>query len=128
LLELVAVTAAAIGIVAVVLVCVARSRRRRNSTAQVSKDGYQEATIRINRRYRPEVVTVQSGRPVRLRFLREEDTPCSERVIFEGLGIDRRLQAHRETLVELKPVPAGSYMFTCQMGVYRGWLVATGQR
>jgi plastocyanin domain-containing protein len=128
LVETILVTAAAAGAVTVLSLSLLRRRRRRTATAPVGKDGYQEATIRVNGRYRPEVVTVRSGTPVRLRFFREESTPCSERVIFEGLGIDRRLPTQQETRIELMPGRPGSYMFTCQMGVYRGWLVVMPAR
>ncbi|MBI4218804.1 MAG: cupredoxin domain-containing protein [Chloroflexi bacterium] len=103
-------------------------RRKRPSIVPVGTDGFQEATIRVNGRYWPQVVTVRSDKPVRLRFLREESTPCSERVIFEGLGIERRLPDHQETRIELPPSRPGSYMFTCQMGVYQGWLVVVPAR
>ena len=128
MVETIVVGLVAAGAATVVLLSLARRRRRRRTTAPVGKDGYQEATIRVNGRYRPQVVTVLSDKPVRLRFLREENTPCSERVIFEGLGVERRLPDHQETRIELPPSRPGSYMFTCQMGIYRGWLVVMPAR
>ncbi len=97
----------------------------KHADAAPSADGFQEATISINGRYRPGVIKVRQGVPLRLRFLREEDNPCSERVIFSGLGIDRRLPAFHETTVEFVPTTAGTYLFTCQLGMYRGELVVT---
>ena len=126
MVETIAVTTAVAGIVS--LLALSLAVRRHTAAVPISKDGYQDATIRVNGRYRPEVVTVHSGRPVRLRFLREEDAPCSERVIFEGLGIERRLPTNQETSIELTPSRPGSYMFTCQMGIYRGWLVVVPAR
>lgn len=123
MVETIVIGLIAAGAVAALSLLLARRWYRRTATVAVGNDGYQEATIRVYGRYRPQVVTVRSGRPVRLRFLREENTPCSERVIFEGLGIERRLPTHQETRIELTPSRPGSYMFTCQMGVYRGWLV-----
>ena len=128
MVETIAVTTAVAGIVSILGLSLAVRRRRQTAAVPISKDGYQEATIKVNGRYRPEVVTVRSGTPVRLRFLREEDAPCSERVIFEGLGIERLLPTNQETSIELTPSRPGSYMFTCQMGIYRGWLVVVPAR
>ena len=58
-------------------------------------------------------------------FIRLKDEPCSERVIFSGVEVDRRLPAFHETTVEFTPEALGTYLFTCQWGMYRGKLIVT---
>ncbi|MBF8266556.1 MAG: copper-translocating P-type ATPase [Dehalococcoidia bacterium] len=119
--------AVTVGIVVAGLL-VARLHLHHRQRASLTVDGYQKARVVINGRYRPDMLRVQQGVPVRLRFLRREDNPCSERVIFAGFGIDRRLPAFQETTVEFVPTVAGTFLFTCQWGMYRGSLVVTAPR
>ena len=79
------------------------------------------ATI-INGRYRPDTLRLRQGIPVRIHFLRREDNPCSERVIFSKFGVDRRLPPFQKTTVEFVPTATGTFLFTCQWGMYRGKL------
>jgi plastocyanin domain-containing protein len=107
---------------AVVALILARATRRRAQPAYLTARG-QEAEVIVNGSYRPAVVAVRKGVPVRLRFVRLDDNPCSERVIFEGFRVNRALAPYAATEVELLPDKAGEYLFTCQMGMYQGWLV-----
>lgn len=84
----------------------------------------QQATVAVKGGYTPAVVRVQAGRPVRLVFDRQEASGCSEEVVFGDFGIRRYLPAHAQTVVELTPPAAGTYEFTCGMGMLRGRLVA----
>jgi len=103
----------------------ARSRPRR---ASLKDDGVQEARVVVRRRYRPAVIVARRGVPLRLRFIRDEDDPCSQKVIFPDFGISRPLPAHRTTAIELTPDREGEFLFTCEMGMYQGTLVVTGKR
>ena len=112
----------------VALVACGRLRTRRAGRATITPEGRQEATITINGRYHPDTIHVERGIPVRLHFLRKEDNPCSERVVFSAFGVDRRLPAFQETIVEFVPVSIGTFLFTCQWGMYRGKLVVMASR
>jgi plastocyanin domain-containing protein len=85
--------------------------------------GSQEVTVVVRGGYTPAAIRVRAGEPVRLVFDRQETSGCSEEVVFPDFGVRRFLPAHRQTAVELTP-PAGSYEFTCGMGMLRGRLVA----
>jgi plastocyanin domain-containing protein len=93
------------------------------SKTEVAADGYQEATIRVKGAYSPDTIVVEQGRPIRLTFLREESTACSEMVVFDGLGRTAHLPEGERVSVELAPAEPGEYGFACQMGMYRGTLV-----
>ncbi|HEX7242044.1 MAG TPA: cupredoxin domain-containing protein, partial [Longimicrobiaceae bacterium] len=73
--------------------------------------------------YEPARVRVRKGVPVRLVFDRQESSGCSEEVVIPEFGIRRVLPAFRKTTVELTPERAGSYDFTCGMGMLRGRLI-----
>lgn len=79
--------------------------------------------MRVHNGYEPRTLEVMQGVPVRLHFQRDEDTECSERVVFSDIGIDRRLPAFRETTIEFTPRQAGTFLFTCHLGMYRGTLI-----
>ncbi|MBW3629315.1 MAG: cupredoxin domain-containing protein [Gemmatimonadetes bacterium] len=85
--------------------------------------GVQEVTIRVRGGYDPARVTARKGVPLRLVFDRRETSSCSEEIVFPAFGIRRYLPAHESTAVELKPEEAGSYEFTCGMGMLRGKLI-----
>ncbi|MBW3554719.1 MAG: heavy metal translocating P-type ATPase [Gemmatimonadetes bacterium] len=91
--------------------------------AAAFRAGVQEATIRVEGAYQPNVVTVKAGSPVRLRFDRQEATDCSNRVVLPDFDISRALPAFQTTTIELTPHEAGEYPFACAMNMYRGTLV-----
>lgn len=75
--------------------------------------------------YTPSTIEVPAGKPITLRFLRRDASPCAAQVIFADLAVsaDLPVGAPRD-LVVTAPVP-GEYEFTCQMGMYRGRLKVT---
>lgn len=83
----------------------------------------QEMEIRVEGGYSPREVLVRRGVPVRLVFDRRETGGCSEEVVLPDFGIRRYLPAHEKTVVEFTPEAAGSYEFTCGMGMLRGRVV-----
>lgn len=101
--------------------------RGRPQRAQLAPDGMQEASIVIRQRYRPSVIVASCGVPIRLNFTRDEENPCSEKVIFPDFGISRSLPAHRTTTIVLTPRREGEFLFTCAMGMYQGTVVVTGR-
>jgi plastocyanin domain-containing protein len=84
----------------------------------------QQATVTVKGGYSPAVVRAKAGQPVRLVFDRQETSGCSEEVVFSDFGIRRYLPAHQQTVIEVTPPAAGTYEFTCGMGMLRGKLVA----
>lgn len=74
--------------------------------------------------YQPAVITVAAGKPLMLRFLRLDATPCAEKVVFAGLNINADLPLGKPRDVALPALTAGTHEFTCQMGMYRGKIVA----
>jgi predicted small metal-binding protein len=102
--------------------------RSRPARARLTADGAQEATIVVRERYGPAVIVARNGVPLRLRFVRDEENPCSQKVIFPDFGISRSLPAYRTTTIEIAPQRKGEFLFTCEMGMYQGTLVVDGGR
>lgn len=74
--------------------------------------------------YTPARIEVPAGRPVVLRFVRKDPSPCAEKVLIDAVGVAAELPVGepRDVVVTL-PEP-GEYEFTCDMRMYRGVLVA----
>ena len=83
----------------------------------------QDAAVRVSAGYHPDTVHAESGRPVQIRFKREEASPCSEYVVFPDFGVTTRLPQDEEVTVELLPTAPGEYEFECGMGMLHGRLV-----
>ena len=86
--------------------------------------GRQEVTITVRGGYTPAVIRTAAGQPVRLVFDRQETASCSEEVVFPDFGVKRFLPANEKTVVEITPPAAGTYEFTCGMGMLHGRVIA----
>lgn len=75
--------------------------------------------------YTPAQIEVTRGAKVTLNFLRKDPNPCAEKVVFADLGISQDLVLNEVNSLALKLERAGVYIFTCQMGMYRGKLLVT---
>ena len=95
------------------------------TVAGLTGDGVQEAFIVVKNGYRPATVRVSAGRPVRLVFNRQESDPCSERIVIDAFGVSAELPQGINVPVEFTPSVAGTYEFSCQMGMLRGKVVAS---
>jgi plastocyanin domain-containing protein len=73
--------------------------------------------------YQPATISAKANKPIILRFIREDASPCAEIVVFSSLNISQQLPIHKPTDINLNIKNAGQYEFTCQMGMYRGMLI-----
>ena len=85
--------------------------------------GGADAWIRVAGGYHPDTIVAQAGQPLRITFHREDESPCSERVVFPDFDVAATLPQHQEVTVELLPEDAGEYGFECGMGMLRGRLI-----
>ena len=82
-----------------------------------------DASIRVEGGYQPDTIVAQAGQPLRITFHREDESPCSDRVVFPDFGVTAALPRHEDVTVELLPEDAGEYGFECGMGMLRGRLI-----
>ncbi|MDV6250986.1 cupredoxin domain-containing protein [Vibrio sp. EA2] len=81
-------------------------------------------TIKVeNGTYEPSRVRVEAGKPITLRFLRKDASPCAATVVFADFDISEELPLNKNKDVFLLPGAPGEYSFTCQMQMYRGTLI-----
>lgn len=73
--------------------------------------------------YDPSIIQAQQGQTLHLCFIREDESPCSEIVVFDQLNVSAKLPIGKRHTVTLVLKDAGEYEFTCQMGMYRGKLI-----
>jgi plastocyanin domain-containing protein len=74
--------------------------------------------------YVPAVIELTAGEPVRLAFKSEAKFDCMRAVVSEDLGIPFTPIPLGETrVVEIAPAKAGTYKFTCGMGMVSGTVV-----
>lgn len=98
------------------------SRRPEQAQAQVA-DGLQEMRIAVKGGYSPDVIVVRPGVPIRLHFDRQEESPCSEEVVFPHFGVRQYLPAFATTRIDLPAATPGSYGFACGMDMLHGTLL-----
>jgi len=72
--------------------------------------------------YAPDIIAMQRGETLALRFHRKDPRPCAEHVIFHGLDIDEVLPIGGEKIIRVTPTLSGTIRFTCQMQMYQGEL------
>jgi len=118
----IAVTALGAGAIVWVLWYFLYSRGKAVAAA-AGPSGVQEVRVIVKGGYTPDTIVVQAGKPVRLRFYRDETADCSERVVFETFGINQQLPAFETTTVEFTPTDPGEYPFRCGMNMLKGLLV-----
>lgn len=100
--------------------------KKGGSLAEVTASGYQEAVIQVKNGYSPSRIVVQSGKPVRFQFTRQETSACSEMVVFPDFEKSATLPVGKKVFIDLPPMQEGTYDFTCQMGMYKGKVVVKG--
>lgn len=100
----------------------------RLARAHLVGPGFQVVHVTVRDGYRPRTIVARAGVPLRLVFHRDEETPCSERVVFSSPHVDRHLAPHESTIVELPAQGPGEVRFTCAMGRYRGLIRLTEEQ
>lgn len=74
--------------------------------------------------YQPARIQVPLHHPITLRFLRKDPSSCAEIVVFNSLNISKQLPLDEAVDVQVILDKPGEYEFTCQMGMYRGKIIA----
>lgn len=100
---------------------------RAKVSAGIAESGVQEIKITVKGGYSPDVIVVRQGVPVRLDFYRDENSSCTEQVVFGDFGIARSLPAFETTPIEFTPDKAGEFTFACGMNMVRGKLIVEPQ-
>lgn len=74
--------------------------------------------------YQPSRIEVPANQASTLQFLRVDETPCAEQLVFPELEISEDLPLNKAFSVDLPALVPGEYDFHCQMQMYRGVVIA----
>ena len=96
---------------------------RRQVRADATAGGPQCVRVVVKGGYEPSVIVAERGRPLRIDFYRDENTGCSDTVVFGDFGISTGLAPYKTTAVEITPDRSGEFVFTCGMNMLRGKLI-----
>jgi plastocyanin domain-containing protein len=83
-----------------------------------------EVVIVVDGGYSPAAVQVKAGEKVRLVFDRRDTSSCSEEVVIPAFNVRQFLPSGARTVVEIGPLAAGTYPYTCGMSMLRGTIIA----
>jgi Cu+-exporting ATPase len=96
----------------------------RKAVGAQMEGGRQVVDITVRGGYSPSLVRVEAGKPVRLRFDRQENSDCSARVVFPDLRKSASLAAFGTTTLDLDIAEPGEYSWACGMNMLHGTLIA----
>ncbi|MCZ0866775.1 cupredoxin domain-containing protein [Dasania sp. GY-19] len=83
-------------------------------------DGNDLVVIVENGIYSPSRIKVSAGSPIAIKFLRKDQSPCSEALLIPDLQISDTLPLNKVKVIQLPALSSGEYAFHCQMQMYRG--------
>lgn len=61
--------------------------------------------------------------PARVTFVRRTEAGCRQEIVLPDYGIRRTLRLNQPVTAAFTPRKAGSFRFTCGMGMLRGMIV-----
>ncbi len=89
------------------------------------KDGVQEVTLRLNPddlNYAPNPIRVKAGIPVRITVDTTSVRGCTSSIVMSSFGIRKRALPG-DNIIEFTPEKAGTYPFSCSMGMSKGMVI-----
>lgn len=88
------------------------------------EDGKQVLQMEVTNRatYVPDVLAAQAGIPITWQIEGAKQMGCASSLVIPGLGVSTRLRPGYNELA-LGPLEAGTYPFTCSMGMTSGTLI-----
>ncbi len=96
----------------------------RTATHAKAEGGRQVVDITVKGGYSPNLVRVEAGTPVRLRFDRQDNSDCTSRVVFPDFRRSVSLAAFGTTTLDLDIDEPGEYSWACGMNMLHGTMIA----
>jgi plastocyanin domain-containing protein len=90
----------------------ARAVKVQTATVALTENGYEPASFRL-----------RWGVPARVTFVRRVSAGCGQEIVLPDYGISRELPLNEPVTVAFTPARAGSFTFSCGMGMVRGTLI-----
>ena len=84
----------------------------------------QKVTVALTEKgYEPTSLKLRRGVPAQVTFIRKVSATCGTQIVIADYDIKRALPLNEPVLVEFTPKKAGTFSFTCGMGMLRGSLI-----
>lgn len=96
----------------------------RTATHAKAEGGRQVVDITVKGGYSPNLVRVEAGTPVRLRFDRQDNSDRTSRVVFPDFRRSVSLAAFGTTTLDLDIDEPGEYSWACGMNMLHGTVIA----
>ena len=80
-------------------------------------------TINVDGGYKPNVIKLKQGKPVKLTFLRKDPNPCLEEVVLSDYKIKEFLPLNKPVTVTLNPPHPKTSEFRCGMNMFHGRII-----
>ena len=117
----IAMTVSAVGITILLWRYVRRSEREVIEEKSATKLTH-EASVILERGFRPDTIVVKVGQSVRLNFMRREAVDCGV-LMIPAFGQRVNLPFNETVTVEITPDKPGEYDFTCEASAATGRLI-----
>jgi RND family efflux transporter MFP subunit len=92
--------------------------------AQAASSNIQTAKILVTEKgFEPDKVSLRTGSPARLTFVRTTDKTCGTEVMFPSLNVRRALPLNEPVAIEFTPAKTGDVAFACGMNMLKGVVV-----
>ncbi len=82
-------------------------------------------TIIVDGGYKPNVIRIKQGQPVRLTFIRKDPNSCLEELVFSDYKIKEYLPMNTPVTITLPPPHKDKSGFHCGMNMYHGRIEVT---
>jgi hypothetical protein len=83
----------------------------------------QVVDLTVNNGYSPNYITAKAGLPLRIKIDHPSQGGCDGVLVFPDFGVQKTLAPNSRDEILLAPAKAGTYRFTCGMGMLSGTLV-----
>ncbi|MEO7364144.1 MAG: cupredoxin domain-containing protein [Candidatus Saccharimonadales bacterium] len=94
--------------------------RRADGVAADQASEVQSATITVDGGYSPNVITLQSGKPADITFMRKDRSGCLAEIILPDFGVSEKLPVGEPFTVRIQPDKVGDFVYTCGMRMFSG--------
>lgn len=85
---------------------------------------FQSVTVKItDKGYAPKSLTLKTGVPARVTFVRATSKSCGTELSIPEFGISKPLPLNKPVTVEFTPRKTGEFKFTCGMDMLRGKII-----
>jgi len=90
---------------------------------QTDKGAVQTASVELTTKgYQPDSLSLRSGVPARITFVRRTDETCGKELVIRDYDINRPLPLNEPVVAEFTP-RKGEFKFGCGMGMLKGKVI-----